>query len=506
MFIIIPWGHEYLVRRKPLATYSLIGVNVVVFLLTYFVMTSQMEEMNRRAINLIQRGVQHIAEAESNEGDPAGFLFTLPEIKKKFKTPEDAFKYIRKKLEKEPDNYEAWLADYREFREEKAGMLINRIGFVPEQFPSSGLFTHMFVHGGWLHLIFNMWFLYLVGVCLEDTWGRINFVGLYLLGGLAAALIQFLFYMDSATPMVGASGAVAAVMGAFAIRLGKEKINCLFLGWLFIRPIIRTFRSPAWLLLGFWFVVQLFYAHMHSALDVEAGVAFWAHAGGFIFGAVVAFSIHYLDIEKKVIRPRLEKIPEYQDAMEEDFIQDARLITAMDFMSQEKYTDALIAVNSILQEDPQNMDARLVKARTLDLDGKTRESESLYVQLMEETRARGDRDFMASLYEEYLERFKKMPPSEKLIFAAGRFYFKKGEIAKTRDAFMRLQNPGMDPEFAARALFFLARMKLEFQDRPDQAKELFGEFLEKHPHHAWRPQAQEYISKLDSDSGANHAT
>ncbi len=135
------------------------------------------------------------------------------------------------------------------------------------------ILTAMFMHGGWLHIIGNMWFLWIFGDNVEDAVGRVRFVVLYFLCGIAAALAQVLVTPSSTAPMVGASGAIAGVLGAYLMLYPRAKVRCL---WILI--VFVTFVNvPAWALLGFWFVSQFL-------VPLESGVASMAHVGGFVAG------------------------------------------------------------------------------------------------------------------------------------------------------------------------------------------------------------------------------
>jgi rhomboid family protein len=142
--------------------------------------------------------------------------------------------------------------------------------------------TSMFLHGGWLHLIGNMWFLWLFGNNVEDSMGHGRYLVFYLLCGLAAAAAQTLVNPASAIPMVGASGAISGVMGAYIVLYPRVRIHMLiFLGFFITRAVV-----PAYLMLGYWLLLQLL-GGLPSLGDETGGVAFWAHAGGFLAGAVL---------------------------------------------------------------------------------------------------------------------------------------------------------------------------------------------------------------------------
>ena len=144
------------------------------------------------------------------------------------------------------------------------------------------LLTHMFLHGGWFHIIGNMWFLWVFGDNVEDAMGPARFVAFYLLCGLAAAIAQILSEPAAAAPMVGASGAIGGVMGAYARLYPHAKIHTLiFLGF-----FVTTVSVPAVGMLGYWFILQIAggVPALHGA---GGGVAFWAHAGGFLAGLLL---------------------------------------------------------------------------------------------------------------------------------------------------------------------------------------------------------------------------
>ncbi len=144
--------------------------------------------------------------------------------------------------------------------------------------------TSMFLHGGWLHIVGNMWFLWIFGNNVEDSMGHARFVVFYLLCGLAAAALQVFFNPGSAVPMVGASGAIGGVMGAYVVLYPRVRVHMLLvLGFYVTRVVV-----PAIFMLGYWFLLQLL-GGAGSLGREGGGVAFWAHVGGFLAGAVLIF-------------------------------------------------------------------------------------------------------------------------------------------------------------------------------------------------------------------------
>ncbi len=144
-------------------------------------------------------------------------------------------------------------------------------------------FTMMFLHGGWLHVALNMWMLWIFGNNIEDRLGPLMYLGYYLLGGLIGTVCQWAIDPTSTTAVIGASGAVATVLGGYALSYPKAKVRTLIV--LVIVPVI--FDLPALLVLGIWFATQMVAGvHMLRGL-VDAPVAFWAHIGGFVAGIVL---------------------------------------------------------------------------------------------------------------------------------------------------------------------------------------------------------------------------
>jgi membrane associated rhomboid family serine protease len=152
-------------------------------------------------------------------------------------------------------------------------------------------FTSMFLHGGWLHLILNMWFLWIFGDNVEDVLGKFRYILFYTLCGLAAAITHFLVQPGSTLPVVGASGAIAGVLGAYAVLFPGARVVTLVPVFFFL----QVMDLPAVLILGYWFVLQLVSGSIEGVAPTSGGgVAWWAHVGGFLAGVVLVL----------VMRPR----------------------------------------------------------------------------------------------------------------------------------------------------------------------------------------------------------
>jgi membrane associated rhomboid family serine protease len=174
--------------------------------------------------------------------------------------------------------YEFSLDDYSQ------NAFVATYGLVPDHFHFANILTSMFLHGGWMHVLGNMWFLWIFGDNVEDILGHTKYLVFYLLCGVAAAMTQVVFNPYSRVPMVGASGAIAGVMGAYMVKFPQSRIRtAVFFFFIWFTEI------PAWVMLIYWFVTQLFsgVGSIGSTQASQGGTAFFAHIGGFVAGIVL---------------------------------------------------------------------------------------------------------------------------------------------------------------------------------------------------------------------------
>ncbi|HUY15797.1 MAG TPA: rhomboid family intramembrane serine protease [Terriglobia bacterium] len=163
------------------------------------------------------------------------------------------------------------------------------------------LFVSMFLHGGWLHLIGNMLFLFVFGRSLEDRFGHGKFLILYFLSGLGAAFLHIYLNAGSPVPSIGASGAIAGVLGAYFVCFPRARITTV----IFLIFFFWTVQLPALLVLGYWFLVQFVAGYQMLAIQsaTGGGVAWWAHVGGFLTGLILALVFQPRRAKVEMIRP-----------------------------------------------------------------------------------------------------------------------------------------------------------------------------------------------------------
>ncbi|MBN2474587.1 MAG: rhomboid family intramembrane serine protease [Pirellulales bacterium] len=240
--MLFPFHDDNPTERTPVVTYALIALNALAFLWMQRLPPSQ------RQILAYQRGFVPARIASLVRHRPIQI-----EIRQAVPHPLHGFPVVRKRaVQLEP---------------------------VPRQVFAS-LFTCMFLHGGWLHLIGNMWFLWVFGNNVEDRLGPVPFAILYLTGGLLASTSHWIVGPGSMTPVIGASGAVATVLGAYAVTWPWARVHTL----VFLFVFITIIDLPALFVLGLWFVYQLLAGQDALQQQAAGGVAWWAHVGGFVAG------------------------------------------------------------------------------------------------------------------------------------------------------------------------------------------------------------------------------
>ncbi|MEM8961905.1 MAG: rhomboid family intramembrane serine protease [Acidobacteriota bacterium] len=222
-------------------------------------------------------------------------------------------------------------------------------GVVPGDFQPLTLLTSMFTHADWSHLLFNMFFLWLVGPPLEDIWGRPFFAGFYILAGVVGSVIWIAAHPQSMSPLIGASGAIAGVMGAFAVRYWKTKMKIFYFFWIILRIFTGVFEAPAWVVLGMWFAGEVFNTLIASAFGVDSGVAFLVHVAGFVVGLNVAVLISVSGFEKSFLAKQVEKT--LGPSLENPTIDEAHALR-----DQGKLDEAWNLVVGALAKEPNNID------------------------------------------------------------------------------------------------------------------------------------------------------
>jgi membrane associated rhomboid family serine protease len=240
-------------------------------------------------------------------------------------------------------------------------------GYVPSENGVLGLVTHQFLHAGVLHLLGNLWFLWLVGCNIEDGWGRGVFPIFYVVAGVVAALTHKLLAWSSPLPLIGASGAISGAMGAFLVRHASTKLR--FFALLFYRPI--TFWAPASLMLPLWAGVEVLDG---LAAPPGGGVAHWAHVGGFAFGVGFALLMKRSGVEEQI---------EAAIEQKETIVQDPRLAAAAELTAGGRAAEAIDALERLAAEQPWSVDVMLELLRAATAASDVTRAEDAKARLIE---------------------------------------------------------------------------------------------------------------------------
>jgi membrane associated rhomboid family serine protease len=224
---------------------------------------------------------------------------------------------------------------------------LRRFSLVPARgFAQIGWLTSLFLHFGWMHLLGNLLFFYIVGPLLEDLWGRPLFLGFYLVSGVIASAAQFALDPHSAAMNLGASGAIAGCMGAFTCRCATRRIRIAYFAWIFYRIARGIFTIPAWLWGALWFGSEVW----SFTTGGEPGVAVMAHIGGFAFGFAVALGLKFSGIEARYVAPAVgEKIGGWE--------QSPQVVAALEALGRRDEEGARAAYAKALDAQPDCLDA-----------------------------------------------------------------------------------------------------------------------------------------------------
>lgn len=357
--MLIPIRHDNMTaRRWPVVTLALIAINTVVFLFTMMAMENEAPELGEVKSHILILAALHPELTMKPESQRLvdGFKQSHP----------DQWKYVQDPYRDVIDPYDAKIKMMEDASKLQAEMdslneqyvklssssIVEQYAFLPANPRPISYLTANFLHGGWLHLIGNMWFLWLAGFVLEDVWGRWLYSAFYLIAGAAA--LQFYAWTNpgSITPTLGASGAVAALMGAFLVRFPKMKIEMAWVLYFSIFRWMRTgnpfriwrFKAAAYWLLPLWLLMEVLFGTLFGSMG---GVAHWAHVGGFLFGALAALAIQHSGLEHKANKAIEEQV---------SWNADPELEQASGMMEHGQLDEALALLTNYVAVKPNSLD------------------------------------------------------------------------------------------------------------------------------------------------------
>jgi membrane associated rhomboid family serine protease len=346
--MLIPIRHDNMsARRWPVVTLALIAINTIVFVATHDALTRQAPQLGKVKAHILILAATHPELSLTPEAQQlvTNFRDHNPNEWAKVQNPNhkiiDAWdariRLVEESsaLQREMDS----LSD--QYSKLSRASLAEQYAFVPAHPTPLSYLTANFLHGGWLHLIGNMWFLWLAGFVLEDNWGRAVYSIFYLVAGAAALQFHAWLNPGSIVPTLGASGAVAALMGAFLVRFPMMKIELM---WIFMFRRY-AFKAPAYALLPLWLLMEVFHGTLFGH---TSGTAHWAHVGGFLFGAIAALGLRYSGLEH-MMNQAIEDQVSWQN--------DPEIVQASELVSSEQFDQALPILKDYLARKPDSVDA-----------------------------------------------------------------------------------------------------------------------------------------------------
>ena len=332
--MLFPVKHENMTaRRWPVVTLGLILLNFLIFLCTHQTMENQTASLLPVKLHVLVLAAQHpeltISPAaqefvtDFQHYDPADWAEMQSPT---YEAIDDWDAQVRgvkdqSELQSEMDSLAT------QYSKLVASSIDGQYAFTPAHPKLITYISSNFLHGGWMHLIGNMWFLWLAGFVLEDVWGRPLYLSFYLVAGAAATQLDGWASPGSIAPTLGASGAIAALMGALLVRFPKLKIRLVWLFGSWISSFCGFWVRAYWLL-PLWFGMEIYYGKISGHGD---GVAHWAHVGGFAFGALAALGVRYSGMEHRANKAIEEKV---------SWTPDPEINQASDFMEQGKLEEA----------------------------------------------------------------------------------------------------------------------------------------------------------------------
>jgi len=386
------------------------------------------------------------------------------------------------------------------FRELLANQVFYRYGLVPSSPRFLAFLTHMFLHGGWMHLIFNMLFFVIFGPSLEDRWGRAIFAGAYLISGVAAAVGFMVINGSSSAPMVGASGAIAGMMGAFLVVFTFTLIRMWGIVFLFVFYRVFSFNIPAWAFLPIWIGWEIIQGvNQLGMVGSGDGVAHWAHISGFFFGAAVPFILGYSGLEKKWC-PTFDTDSRGNSVRVTDgsknYLHDRDYKRALRLRENGSWVEAEELFEILIQRYPTLVGPRLELAETLRRDARFDKRKEVLREALE-VAAKVEDPNIIEIYKNVLNDNPRarIPPKQMLKVAAA--YEKAGDHFETVECLRRLLKYFPDDPLRFRATIQLADVFAgPIEDFP-AARTLLNEARLEAKDPVWREEIRQRLRKLE---------
>ena len=328
-------------------------------------------------------------------------------------------------------------------------LLIDRFIFDPGSLAKriGGVETSIFLHAGWIHLIGNMYLLWLCGFSLEDVWGRPLFIAVYIASGAMAAVSHAWAFPDSNAHLVGASGAIAGLMGAFFIRFYNTRIRFFYWFWIHF----GTFFAPAWVMLPLWLMMQVFEALLYGG---SSPIAFWAHIGGFLFGAAVALFLMLTLVEEAFLAPAIDEKTNL-------FSQHREVERALELIEAGHHQASIGHLLTALREKPEDIDALDLLAQSYLATGRSNDAANALRRKVMVHLKRREKDLATLTYYKMVEAHRDidLSPRESLLIAPA--LVQEAHFEDALRLYQRVLDSSAEPVFKLKASIGLADLYVQ---------------------------------------------
>jgi len=310
--------------------------------------------------------------------------------------------------------------------------IVETFGFIPSRFSWLTIFTSMFLHGSFMHLIGNMWFLYLMGDNIEDRWGHLQYLFFYLFSGVIAALFYKIFSTGKALeiPSIGASGAISGVVGAYMILFPKSRITFWYYMFAFFRIFSGTFDIFAWFWISLWFFQQIVGMLMNINSTESAGIAFGAHVGGFLAGMGIALITKMFQHIRYVSSISSGKNALYQIVGE-------NITKVIPFEDQIELYNIENQIKKLIQEK-NFREASLLYGEALKKFLDVHIPKMLEYNFAEILQNLGFFDEAILAYKRFIKNNPFSPLADNALYNLGKIYLEKGEKEKAKNCFRQI--------------------------------------------------------------------
>ncbi|MDD3626513.1 MAG: rhomboid family intramembrane serine protease [bacterium] len=481
MFFLFPIGNDISVRRLPRITLAIIILNVLIFLL--FSLPANVR-LNNRSTELRHRMNDILMRYFNEECRQGKYEYSNNGLNKFVSDFENG-----EILDSDNPDYYSYLQMKYEYN-----ALINRninykFGYIPARPTPITIISHMFLHGGFMHLLGNMWFLWLVGISLEDRWGRWYYLIFYLLSGIFAVTIYGFATAMKTIPLIGASGAIAGLMGAFMVRFYNSKIRYFWFFLLFIKPYWGIFEITSWFAMGLWFLNQVLQQTLFSG---KSHVAFLAHIYGFIFGVGVALILKYTGIEDKFIKETVlkEKSKDKHNPL---------VAEAQDSVDNGNYREAIEKLEKAIVLNPDNIPARL---KVMDLyeqyERDKFKSFEHFIKLLNVFIKKNDAVNFMLQFENYIDRFQNTALPERIQFFLGYAYSINNKHLQAIEEYKKFTQRYPQSHLVPKALLNAAKIYIYKTNEIQIGEKLLFVILKRYPNLEWKQNVEDEIKKIQS--------